>query len=228
MSIKIVITGSDKGSKIVWSFIKLMLTPYRIKLVFVSPSSKKNPKNFQGLILSGGVDIDPSIYGKKRYIKNGDKKRDLLELSLIEEAVKKEIPILGICRGMQLINVFFGGTLHYDINELDLNHPHSKTPLPLKTVIIDSDSHLYKILKRKKIKVNALHHQAIDILGKDLQIAAYDKNSITQAIEHIKNRYILGVQWHPEFIPFSKTSHKIFKHFIKYAKIYHTHSNIYI
>lgn len=198
---------------------------YRAKPIFTSPS-KRYEKDFDGLIISGGTDINPSLYGgKKREDISYDDKRDILEMNLLEKAVKKEIPIFGICRGMQLINLFFGGSLHSDVFELDLNYPHPKTPFPLKDIFIKRDTNLYNIIKKEKIKANALHHQAIDKLGNGLNISAYDRNKICQAIEHNSKHFILGVQWHPEFIPFSKASHKIFYSFVKNVKFYKYYSD---
>ena len=219
MSIKILVTGSDKGSKIAWSFIKFTLLLHKVDPTFVSPKNFKKDIDFHGLIISGGIDIDPSFYGEKKVAAsfNSDKKRDEMELFYLEKATSKNIPVLGICRGMQLINIFFDGTLHLDIKDLDLNHPHPKTPLPLKDIFIEPHSNLYKILMSEHIRVNALHHQAIKNLGLGLKKAAFDKNRIIQAIEHEKQN-IFGVQWHPEFMPYLKSSQKIFNFFIRKAK----------
>ncbi|WP_281950416.1 gamma-glutamyl-gamma-aminobutyrate hydrolase family protein [Nitrosophilus kaiyonis] len=218
MSIKILVTGSDRGSKIAWSFIKFILKTYKTKPIFISPKNFNKNIEFNGLIISGGIDINPSLYGETSYkFSNFDIKRDEMELFFLEKALMKNLPVFGICRGMQLINVFFEGTLHFDIKDLDLNHPHPKTPLPLKDVFIKKDSHLYKIIMSERIKVNALHHQAVDKIGLGLKKSAYDKNHIIQAIEH-ETLNILGVQWHPEFMPYLKSSQKIFNNFIKKAK----------
>ena len=220
MSLNILVTGSDRGSKTAWMFIKFILTLYKAKPIFVSPKKRNRFLDFHGLIISGGIDIDPSTYGKHgvKVSYDSDKKRDEMELFYMEKAIEKNLPVLGICRGMQLINVFFEGTLHLDIHDLDLNFPHPKTPLPLKEIYIEPHSKLYNILMSEHIKANALHHQAVEKLGVGLRKSAYDKNRIIQAIEH-ESLDILGVQWHPEFMPYSKSSRKIFNHFIKRAKL---------
>ena len=113
---------------------------------------------------------------------------------------------------MQLINVAFGGTLHPDLAAIDIDNPD--TPLPLKHVHILEHTRLHTIVKRKSIRVNSLHHQAIDKLGENLRIAAYDDNRIIQAIEH-ETLPIIGVQWHPEYLPYSAIQRRIFGTFIQ-------------
>ena len=215
MARRIAVTGSDKGSAIAWSFIKFLLRLHKTRPFFVSPSNFKENIDFDALVISGGIDISPSVYGKKTEIAKTDPKRDAMEMKLLDNALKKNLPVLGICRGMQMINVFCGGTLHLEIHELDLNRPHPKTPLPKKRIFIDRHTKLREILKVEECIVNALHHQAIEKNAPGFETAAHDENGIIQAIEHKDMRFVIGVQWHPEFLPYSPIQRRIFKAFVK-------------
>lgn len=150
------------------------------------------------LVVTGSRDIDPSFYGesKSKFINSLDKNRTLSELLYIKIAKKKKKKILGICGGMQLINVAFGGSLHQDIK---FNIPSS-----LKhsggvnhKINIDSQTLLHYLLKQKTALVNSFHHQSINVLGNSLIISAKTKDNVIEAFED-KNKKVLGVQWHPE------------------------------
>jgi len=174
------------------------------------------------VITGGNFDISPSIYGKKnissRSIKNN---RTNFEIKICEMGLKKDIPILGICGGEQLINVCFGGTLIQDINKLNidtLNHeqtnPRSQTSHKVK---INKFSKLYKIIKKLTIKVNSAHHQAVDKLGKNLIISGKSEDGIIESIESIEHKWCIGVQWHPEFL-ITNADKLLISNFIKNCK----------
>ncbi len=147
-----------------------------------------------------------------------DNNRDELEFELIKQAVDNNIPILGICRGAQLLNIHFGGTLHQDISSYYTEVPGVHSVWPKKRVAVDENSMLYEILTYQKVWVNALHHQAVDELGKQLAIVAREDNGIVQAIEHPNREFILGVQWHPEYMPQIPAQRRIFKQLVAKAK----------
>nr|WP_242693173.1 gamma-glutamyl-gamma-aminobutyrate hydrolase family protein [Sabulibacter ruber] len=147
-----------------------------------------------------------------------DQARDHLEFQLIDQAVKKNLPILGICRGSQLLNVYFRGTLHQDINSFYLEEPNPSSIFPVKRVSIKPGSKLAQIVGTLKLKVNALHHQAVHTPGKGLQIVAQEENQVVQAIEHIGEQFMLGVQWHPEYLPRRKEHRSIFQALVQKAR----------
>jgi putative glutamine amidotransferase len=147
-----------------------------------------------------------------------DDKRDELEFGLIKQAVDKNIPILGICRGAQLLNIHFGGTLHQDIAGYYTEVPRVHSVWPKKRIEVDEDSILHDILTFRKVWVNALHRQAVDELGKGLAAVAKEENGIIQAIEHTELGFILGVQWHPEYMPQIPAQRQIFKQLVAKAK----------
>jgi putative glutamine amidotransferase len=147
-----------------------------------------------------------------------DKERDRLEFNLLDQAVKNKIPILGICRGSQLINVYFKGTLHQDINTFYDEQPNKASILPVKRVAIKANSKLSDILRTTKLKVNALHHQAVDIPGKGIDIVAKESNNVVQAIESVTENFIIGVQWHPEYLIQRRIHRRIFKALVNATK----------
>jgi putative glutamine amidotransferase len=163
-----------------------------------------------GLLLSGGNDIHPVHYGNKSLIKfcKTEPKRDLIELELLNKAFQDSIPILGICRGMQLINVYFKGKLCVDIpsfcksDSIKIIHRDLKKQKDVfHSIKIDSKSDLFSILSLEKTIVNSWHHQAISVIGQNLRISAISPDNVIEGIEWskgLKDRWILGVQWHPE------------------------------
>lgn len=153
-------------------------------------------------MIGGGDDIEPVRYGSGTVptIKV-DPDRDELEMDVLDWAERCRRPVLGICRGAQMINVHRGGTLHTDIHAVYVEAPRLRTVLPRKRVRIAPDSRLRGLLGAETCTVNALHHQSIDRLGTGLAVAARDEHGIVQAVEATGGGpFVLGVQWHPEFL----------------------------
>ena len=161
--------------------------------------------NVDGLILSGGHDIDPRLYGEESLPQIGEiwPQRDAFDLLLLKEAEKHHKPILGICRGAQLLNVSYGGSLYQDISyrdELTLKHSQGHTPdLETQTITLIPDSYLAKLFDEKQLSVNSFHHQLIKTVGKDLRPVAKAQDGVIEAIEN-RDGSVLGVQWHPEML----------------------------
>ena len=204
--------------------------------ILIGRSSKeeliRTIEHADGLLLSGGDDIDPECYNrtKKSHCRKIDPTgRDHVEMTLLEHAVQKKIPVLGICRGLQVINVFFGGTLHQDIKEEAKSfqkHDHDKhsdgTRKPrdhrAHDVYIEKNSLLHRIVNTTTLSVNSLHHQGIEMIGRNLHSIALAEDGLIEAIEGTNNTFLLGVQWHPEELN-DKPSRAIFDAFIKEASI---------
>lgn len=146
-----------------------------------------------------------------------DRSRDKMELTLLENAIADRLPVLGICRGAQLINVKLGGTLHQDIRGFYGEIPHINSVWPRKEIVIDSESRLAGILESSRIVVNALHRQAVETLGEPLEAVAREENGIIQAIELPDYPYLIGVQWHPEYMPQFRSQRRIFEALIAQA-----------
>ena len=152
--------------------------------------------DYDGLILCGGNDIDPKYYHQEiGGAVNIDTQRDPVDFALLDAFVKAGKPVLGICRGHQLINVYFGGTLHQDLPEKAL-HTNGQDFYIAHGVTAKEGSIVHK-LWGSSFAVNSAHHQAIDRLGQDLVATAYWQDQYIEAIEH-QSLPIYGVQWHPE------------------------------
>ena len=181
-----------------------------------------------GLLLTGGSDIFPGNYGKLEDTSRCGKfdlKRDSLELALIKKAIKLDIPILGICRGLQILNVALGGNLIIDIPVdfgTNVIHRISETYNCFHEVNIEPNTKLSWTSNLLNGKVNSCHHQAIDVLSEQLKVSAKSTDGIIEAIEWKEigeHSFLMGVQWHPEQMdredPLSKS---ILEYFIMEVK----------
>jgi len=152
-----------------------------------------------GIILTGGGDIDSRHFGEPSHEKSGAPmpERDEFELELCRAAVAADIPLLGICRGMQVMNVSLGGNLNQHIEEHLHNTPYRTEYI--HDVEITPGSKLHSIIRRPQIRVNSIHHQCIgDRLGNGVSVNAKTQGGITEGIEVAANKFAIGVQWHPE------------------------------
>lgn len=175
-----------------------------------------------GLLLPGGRDIHPSLYGEANCHPSVfvTPKRSEFELALAKKALDQDMPILGVCAGHQIINVALGGTLFQHIPDMVLNaltHQDPQNPTAVRhSITIDKNTRLYSIIEDKTAEwtVNSNHHQSIKDLGKDLILSAVTPDGVIEAIESSKHRFVLGIQWHPEYhvCPIDKL---IFKAFVE-------------
>jgi putative glutamine amidotransferase len=164
-----------------------------------------------GLVIGGGDDIGAELYGGQVLPDvRIDPERDKLELRLLERALPRGLPILGICRGSQMLNIALGGTLHTDIHAVYVEAPRMRTVLPKKTIHVVEGSRLDRILHCNPCRVNALHHQSVDRVGRGLKVVARDESGIVQATEGAGPSFLLGVQWHPELLVFTRPQQRIF------------------
>jgi putative glutamine amidotransferase len=176
-----------------------------------------------GLMLCGGGDVDPEIYGQKRHPRthNVSRKRDQFELSYLSEALTMDMPVLAICRGMQLLNVRLGGTLNQHLMDdpTKLDH-HLDRPLSEAAhgVSIQEDGLLAEIFGGVSIQVNTHHHQALDVVAGQLDEVGWAEDGVLEAVVSRDHSWVVGVQWHPEaMVPMDKVQERLFQAFVDAA-----------
>ncbi|SRR5690625_1325580 len=160
-----------------------------------------------GLLLTGGGDIDPTLFGEEPHRKLGEitPERDFFELALIKEMLALNKPILGICRGSQILNIAAGGDMYQDIyaqydHELlqhDQNAPYTHASHFIHVV---ENSILHTITQKTSFKVNSYHHQAVRKMGENFIVSATSSDGVIEAIESTNHKFVVGVQWHPELL----------------------------
>ena len=207
------VTGNSRRFAPSWWCVSLALCLTGAKPVRISVRHNKPLLDeLDGLIVSGGDDINPEHYGGEHSPgARIDHERDALEMDWIRSALDKRIPLLGICRGAQLINVVLGGSLHQDLRQLRVHTYNRPGLLPTKQVFLQPESLVERIMGRSKLRVNSLHHQAIDRPGEGLAIVGRDLDDIAQSVEHTQGRDIIGVQWHPEYLFYLPSQLKLFR-----------------
>lgn len=196
--------------------------PYIIPIVEDEDVIAEQIKNIDGLLLSGGQDVNPLLYNEEPRRELGiiSKKRDFFDTCLIKNAMKAKKPILGICRGYQMLNVVNGGALYQDLKYSEnsyIKHNQNHSPnMTTHSVIIEDNSRLRKFFD-KTILVNSFHHQAIKKVAENFKIAAMAKDGIIEAIESKdEDHFMVGVQWHPEMLAKdNENMNNLFKAFIK-------------
>ncbi len=184
-----------------------------------------------GFLFTGGHDVSPEIYHEKPLegLVSCCSKRDIMEEEILRMAIESDKPVLGICRGIQLINAELGGTLYQDI---PLQHPsgtehHQNAPydIPVHEVRVIPDTPLYECLKQERLAVNSYHHQAVKEISERLAVMAVSPDGLVEALYMPGHRFLWAVQWHPEF-SFRKDpgSRRIFSAFVEAAKSGADHS----
>ncbi len=176
-----------------------------------------------GFLYTGGPDVSPEIYGEKPKAETlACRKRDDMELILLDNILKLDKPILGICRGIQLLNAALGGNLWQDIpseNPSEIEH-HMKSPydIPIHSVELVKDSPIHRLLKTDVLPVNSYHHQAVKSVAPCLSVMAKASDGLCEAVYMPHKKFVWAVQWHPEFsFRSDENSFLIFKAFVDSA-----------
>ena len=179
-----------------------------------------------GVGLSGGPDLDPALYGETRHERTGPvwEELDRFELSLAHAADDHGLPLLAICRGMQVLNLSRGGTLHQHLPDVAGDHLRHRQPEvsaePTHWVEIDPSSRLSGILGAQRKMVNSFHHQGVADLGDRLRITATASDGTVEAIEAVDRDFVLGVQWHAEALVGQPEHAALFSAFVEAARSY--------
>lgn len=180
-----------------------------------------------GLYFTGGQDVNPMYYNEDPHKNIGSiiPDRDLFEIELCKKAFEKKIPILGVCRGAQIINVACGGNLYQDLDSQLNNHichiQESPTPLSSYFHLVDLSQNtiIESIFNTNKIHTNSYHHQSVKDIATDFIVSARTSDGVVEAIECTKDQFILGIQWHPErMIDKHKEALLIYERFIQECK----------
>jgi len=196
----------------------------QVEMVAPSTAAGFRVDDFDGILFAGGADVDPMFYGEHRKYDNVqvDRARDDFELEVLRRALHRRLPILGICRGAQLINVSFGGTLYQDLaEEAEPEFEHrqtdagnSRNETTHAVTVTEPDSALAGAV-HGSCRVNSIHHQAIKRLGHGLKVTAHSEDGLVEAVEGAGDYpFLLAVQWHPEEIVDRPEQRRIFEQFL--------------
>jgi putative glutamine amidotransferase len=196
-----------------------------MEMVSAADAYRVRAENYDGILFAGGEDIDPSFYadGKQHQSVHANRLRDEFEFALLDVGLARRAPILGICRGVQMINVWFGGTLYQDMKadaEPKLEHRQTKLGKARQetthsVVVTDPDSSLGTIVSGS-CRVNSLHHQAVKRVGQGLKVTARSEDGFVEAVESAQEYpFLMAVQWHPEEMAInSPEQREIFARFV--------------
>ncbi len=171
-----------------------------------------------GLLLIGGDDVDPSLYGAPPHPELGsvDRKRDVFEIALVREAARSRLPSFGVCRGLQLMNVALGGTLHQHLPaDVPDALPHAGRYDASHGVSVVPGTHLARILGARTVEVNSHHHQAVDRSAPGFVATAHASDGVIEASELPPHPFFLGVQWHPERLEADDATKRLFRAFVE-------------
>lgn len=175
-----------------------------------------------GVLIAGGQDVSPALYGQERLSVCGETspERDAMDALLLDECVRLDKPVLGICRGIQFLNVHLGGTLWQDLpSQRPSDVCHRQSPpygRPVHTVRVLPGTPLWEVFRTETVPVNSCHHQAVRDLSPDLQAMAVSEDGLVEAAWLPRRRFVWAVQWHPEFSrKADENSEKIFRAFVR-------------
>ena len=215
------VTGPARGGHSGWSFSWLALRRAGARVRRLRPvSGVAHLAGLDGVVIGGGAHVEPGRYQQQPSISYVyDEQRDEFEWEVLSTVVGRGLPVLGICRGAQLLNVFCGGTLYQNLPE-DIPGVHLRRHyLARKQVEILEGTLLAHVIKVHELRVNSLHQQGVRELGRGLAISARDREGIVQAIESREpGMFVLGVQWHPEYLINHAAHRRLFHELVRAAR----------
>lgn len=185
-------------------------------------ATREMVEKVDGIILSGGHDVNPYYYGEDPMLKIGElfPERDVFDMELYKTAIELKKPIFGICRGYQIINVINGGTLYQDLSYADfvkIKHDQVDNPTQATHFVELEEGTFLKNILGEKYKVNSFHHQILKDVAPGFKVVAKSSDGVIESIEKItEDNFVIGVQWHPEMLSASnEKSQAIFNEFVK-------------
>lgn len=181
--------------------------------------------SLDGLLLAGGDDCDPAVYGEEKHpsVEPMDPRRQSNDVSLAKLARERGIPTLGICLGVQVMNVAAGGTLIQDIAssiETEIDHASEPSDRHRHDVLVENGTRLAEIVGARELNVNSSHHQAIKNVGDGLRVTAHAPDGVIEGLEDPTHPFYVGVQWHPEDMPAEDSAKTLFGAFVGAARKY--------
>ncbi len=216
----IAITGPERGAIGPRSLVALAVRYYGARPLQIRPSHQRRVPACDAVVVTGGHDIHPVLYAAEpEVVPRYDRERDALEKTVIHDALGRRLPILGICRGAQLLNACCGGNLFQDLRGRRDKTSHRRTLLPLKTLEVVPGTLLADLMGAGRHKINSLHNQAIDRVGDGLGVSGRDLDGIVQAVENPDYGFLLGVQWHPEFLLYLGKQRALFGALVRRARL---------
>ncbi|MFL6248609.1 MAG: gamma-glutamyl-gamma-aminobutyrate hydrolase family protein [Thermoanaerobaculia bacterium] len=183
-------------------------------------------EGLDGILLAGGEDCDPTLYGQERHpevVHLMDERRQSNDLALAKAARERGIPTLGICLGLQMMNVAAGGTLVQDIDshiETEIQHASKPEDRARHDVMVEQGTKLATIVPAVELNVNSSHHQAIAEVGDGLHVTAHAPDGVVEGVEDPRHPFYVGVQWHPEDMAGEGSARTIFDAFVEAAREY--------
>lgn len=228
MKIALSVSDQEKAKGRESAYLKALVAagaqPGELELFTPTDARRLRADELDGVLFAGGEDVDPGLYGEQKKYGSVEvnRARDQFEMMLLDRALDRHLPILGICRGLQVINVRFGGTLYQDLaSDTTPEFEHRQTAAGkarsdiTHAVTVTEPGSLLAAAVPASCRVNSIHHQAIKRLGHGLKVTAHSEDGLVEAVEAADDYpFLLAVQWHPEEIADRPEQQRIFEQFV--------------
>lgn len=216
------VTGPARGGHSGWGFTWLALRQSGARVRRLRPPfHSEQLDRLDAVVIGGGAHVEPRRYAQQPAIEYVyDEARDEFEWSMLQAVMQRELPVLGICRGAQLLNIFRGGTLYQNLPE-DIPGLHLRRHvLARKRIAVVAETLLSRVMRVHDVRVNSLHMQGVRDLGRGLRISARDTAGVVQGIESAEPgaHFLLGVQWHPEYLLNHGAHRRLFRELVEAAR----------
>lgn len=215
----IAVTGPSRRGQMPMLLVQLGILLAGGRSTRLTPAAPEPSGPYDGVVITGGHDVDPVLYAEESAVTpRYDRERDAFEAAVIDDALARRLPLLGICRGAQLLNVRCGGNLFQELASRRRHTSNRRTILPLKTLCVTPGSRIHALLGGAEVPINSLHNQGINRVGAGLQVCGRDLDHIVQAVEASDRPFLFGVQWHPEFLLYLGRQRQLFAALVHAAR----------